>query len=77
MKRVVCNKCGCKDAADFVLRILCPEQGCANYDRKLADERSQEAEIDFVADAGGSCYLPDLDLDDLLADIDLSLDDDD
>jgi hypothetical protein len=81
MKRVVCTRCGCKDAADFVLRILCPEQGCTNYDKKLADERHQEdideLELDFIADSGGSCYLPDLDIDALLADVDLSLDDDD
>ena len=78
MKKITCTKCGCKDAADFILRILCPERSCKNYDKKLADERHEEDiyELDKISD-GGSCYLPDLDLDDLLADLDLSLDDDD
>ena len=62
MKRAVCTKCGCKDAADFIFRILCPEMGCGNYDRKLSDERFQENldeslaeldnEIDFIAGPG-------------------------
>ena len=78
MKKVVCTQCGCKSAAEFFIRILCPEKGCKNYDKKLADERFDEEvdelETDFIADSGGSCYLPNINLDDLLSDI---LDDDD
>lgn len=79
MKKVVCNNCGSQEAADFVFRVLCPEKGCVNYDRKLADERAQEdtgLEIDFYTDGEGNCYISDITLDDLLADLDADLDDD-
>ena len=85
MKRAVCTKCGCKNAADFVFKILCPESDCGNYDRKLSDERFQENldeslkelddELDFIA--GPGFVMPanlddfdDLDLGDLLDDDD-------
>ena len=88
MKRAVCTKCGCKNAADFVFKILCPESDCDNYDRKLSDERFQENldeslkelddELDFIAGPGFVMpvnSLDDIDFDDLdLGDL---LDDDD
>ena len=51
MKKVTCTSCGCTEAADFAVKILCPKTGCVNYDFKLAEERA--AEIDFLADTDG------------------------
>ena len=68
MKKIVCNQCGCKDAVDFVVRILCPISSCINYDQKLSEEQ-KELKIDFLADDNGQIYA-DFNLDDLLTDLD-------
>lgn len=75
MKKIVCNRCGCKSAVDFVVRILCPIRSCINYDKKLADEfKEKSLEIDFLAGDDGQIYS-DFSLDDLIAGLDLDLDD--
>jgi hypothetical protein len=62
MKRITCTKCGCKDAADFILKILCPQKDCTNYDSKLVEERREEKP---TVDSFGSVYLGSDDDDDL------------
>ena len=80
MKKVTCNRCGCKNAADFVVKILCPKKSCANYDSKLSIEQKLEYEqrqkekVDFIAGPDGSV----VDWDSLYPDdLEIDFDDDD
>lgn len=62
MKKTVCPKCGSPLAANFTFRILCPKEGCVNYDAQLAEERAAE-ELDELDDE--LSWLDDLELNDL------------
>lgn len=71
MKQMTCPLCGCVNAADFVFKVLCPEEGCRNYDSKLAEEQDElqfldeieelDSEIDFLAGKGFVLDLKNLD----------------